>query len=144
MESWTQLFNHGKPFLAMILMQSSYAVMSIIAKYALNQGMSPHVLVAYRLAVAAVIITPFAIENEAEDDIQYLYQDNADQLTRVMPVLDHNFFYTGMKYTTATFTTAMCNILPALTFALACIVKLERVEIGKVRSQAKVAGTAVA
>lgn len=61
MESWTQLFNHGKPFLAMILMQSSYAVMSIIAKYALNQGMSPHVLVAYRLAVAAVIITPFAI-----------------------------------------------------------------------------------
>ncbi|MBA0750036.1 hypothetical protein Gogos_003900, partial [Gossypium gossypioides] len=125
MESWTQLFNHGKPFLAMILMQSSYAVMSIIAKYALNQGMSPHVLVAYRLAVAAVIITPFAIVLER-------------------PVLDHNFFYTGMKYTTATFTTAMCNVLPALTFALACIVKLERVEIGKVRSQAKVAGTAVA
>ncbi|MBA0629652.1 hypothetical protein Godav_024171 [Gossypium davidsonii] len=146
MESWTQLFNHGKPFLAMILMQSSYAVMSIIAKYALNQGMSPHVLVAYRLAVAAVIITPFAIvlERKTRPKMTFNIFIKIMLISLLEPVLDHNFFYTGMKYTTATFTTAMCNILPALTFALACIVKLERVEIGKVRSQAKVAGTAVA
>ncbi|KAH1045657.1 hypothetical protein J1N35_036441 [Gossypium stocksii] len=146
MESWTQLFNHGKPFLAMILMQSSYAVMSIIAKYALNQGMSPHVLVAYRLAVAAVIITPFAIvlERKTRPKMTFNIFIKIMLISLLEPVLDHNFFYTGMKYTTATFTTAMCNVLPALTFALACIVKLERVEIGKVRSQAKVAGTAVA
>ncbi|KAG8480357.1 hypothetical protein CXB51_024548 [Gossypium anomalum] len=146
MESWTQLFNHGKPFLAMILMQSSYAVMSIIAKYALNQGMSPHVLVAYRLAVAAVIITPFAIvlERKTRPKMTFNIFIKIMLISLLEPVLDHNFFYTGMKYTTATFTTAMCNILPALTFALACMVKLERVEIGKVRSQAKVAGTAVA
>ncbi|TYH51467.1 hypothetical protein ES332_D10G276900v1 [Gossypium tomentosum] len=146
MESWTQLFNHGKPFLAMILMQSSYAVMSIIAKYALNQGMSPHVLVAYRLAVAAVIITPFAIvlERKTRPKMTFNIFIKIMLISLLEPVLDHNFFYTGMKYTTATFTTAMCNILPALTFALACIVKLERVEIGKVRSQAKVAGTGVA
>ncbi|KAG4181250.1 Auxin-induced 5NG4 [Gossypium arboreum] len=146
MESWTQLFNHGKPFLAMILMQSSYAVMSIIAKYALNQGMSPHVLVAYRLAVAAVIITPFAIvlERKTRPKMTFNIFIKIMLISLLEPVLDHNFFYTGMKYTTATFTTAMCNILPALTFALACIVKLERVETGKVRSQAKVAGTAVA
>ncbi|TYH00281.1 hypothetical protein ES288_A10G262300v1 [Gossypium darwinii] len=146
MESWTQLFNHGKPFLAMILMQSSYAVMSIIGKYALNQGMSPHVLVAYRLAVAAVIITPFAIvlERKTRPKMTFNIFIKIMLISLLEPVLDHNFFYTGMKYTTATFTTAMCNILPALTFALACIVKLERVETGKVRSQAKVAGTAVA
>ncbi|PPR81025.1 hypothetical protein GOBAR_AA39691 [Gossypium barbadense] len=146
MESWTQLFNHGKPFLAMISMQSSYAVMSIIAKYALNQGMSPHVLVAYRLAVAAVIITPFAIvlERKTRPKMTFNIFIKIMLISLLEPVLDHNFFYTGMKYTTATFTTAMCNILPALTFALACIVKLERVETGKVRSQAKVAGTAVA
>ncbi|KAI7996272.1 WAT1-related protein [Camellia lanceoleosa] len=28
------------------------------------------------------------------------------------PVIDQNLFYTGMKYTTATFATAMCNIVP--------------------------------
>ncbi|OMO96958.1 putative Auxin-induced protein 5NG4 [Corchorus olitorius] len=124
MESLPQLFNSSKPFLAVILMQFSYAVMSIIAKFALNHGLSPHVLVAYRMAVASALISPFAIVLER-------------------PVLDHNCFYTGMKYTTATFSTAMCNILPTLTFVLACIFKLEKVELRKVQSQAKVVGTLV-
>lgn len=35
------------------------------------------------------------------------------------PVIDQNLYYVGMKYTTATFTAAMCNILPAITFLLA-------------------------
>ncbi|KAI7981002.1 Kinesin-like protein KIN-4A [Camellia lanceoleosa] len=37
------------------------------------------------------------------------------------PVIDQNLFYTGMKYTTATFATAMCNIVPAMFFLMAWI-----------------------
>lgn len=37
------------------------------------------------------------------------------------PVLDQNLYYNGMKYATATFSAAMLNALPALTFVMAWI-----------------------
>lgn len=37
------------------------------------------------------------------------------------PVLDQNLYYLGMKYTSATFTSATVNVLPALTFIMAII-----------------------
>lgn len=61
MESISQLRNKVKPFLAAILLQFGYAGLSIISKFALNRGMSPHVLVVYRHAVATVVVAPFAI-----------------------------------------------------------------------------------
>ncbi|KAI9154625.1 hypothetical protein LWI28_029034 [Acer negundo] len=57
------------------------------------------------------------------------------------PVIDQNMYYIGMKYTTATFAAAMYNILPAITFILAWIVRLEKVKLKSIRSQAKVFGT---
>ncbi|KAJ0714609.1 hypothetical protein HanPI659440_Chr13g0491381 [Helianthus annuus] len=39
------------------------------------------------------------------------------------PVIDQNLFFMGMKATTATFTAAMVNILPAITFVMACILR---------------------
>ena len=39
------------------------------------------------------------------------------------PVLDQNLYYTGMKYTSATFTSAVCNILPAITFVMSWILR---------------------
>ncbi|XP_061986449.1 WAT1-related protein At5g13670-like [Populus nigra] len=98
--------------------------MSILAKLALNLGMKPHVLVAYRMAVASILFTPFALVLER-------------------PVLDQNLFYAGMKITTPTFVLAMCNILPAMTFVMACIFKLEKVDMRRLHFQAKVVGTLV-
>lgn len=46
-----------------------------------------------------------------------------------------------MKATTATFAAAMCNILPAITFVMACILRLEAINLKNIRSQAKVIGT---
>ncbi|KAK4855005.1 hypothetical protein QYF36_003155 [Acer negundo] len=55
------LFKKAKPFLAVILLQFGYAGMSLISKFALNRGMSPHVLVVYRHALAFLAIAPFAL-----------------------------------------------------------------------------------
>ena len=46
-----------------------------------------------------------------------------------------------MKYTTATFATALYNTLPAVTFILALIVRLEKVKLRSIRSASKVIGT---
>ena len=60
-KSLTQMLKQAKPYLFLILQQFGYAGMSIISKVALNQGMSQHVLVVYRHAIAAALTAPFAI-----------------------------------------------------------------------------------
>ncbi|XP_050250391.1 WAT1-related protein At2g39510-like isoform X2 [Quercus robur] len=124
MKSMTQLYNKVKLILAVILLQFGYAGLFIISKFALNKGMSQHVLVVYRHAIATAVIAPFAIVLDR-------------------PVMDQNLYYTGMKYTTATFTSAMCNVLPAFAFLMAWILGLEKVYIRRLHGQAKVLGTTV-
>jgi drug/metabolite transporter (DMT)-like permease len=57
------------------------------------------------------------------------------------PVIDQNLYFLGMKYTTATFAAAMTNVLPAITFLMACLLRLEKLNLRSIRSQAKVVGT---
>nr|BAF00152.1 nodulin-like protein [Arabidopsis thaliana] len=110
------------PFILMVLLQIGYAGMDILTKDVLNKGMSIYVLSVYRHGVATVVMAPFAF-----------YFDN--------PVIAQNLFNLGMKYTTATFAIALYNTLPAVTFILALIFRLESVKFQSVRSAAKVVGT---
>ncbi|KAH6769044.1 nodulin MtN21 /EamA-like transporter family protein [Perilla frutescens var. frutescens] len=64
-------------------------------------------------------------------------------LALLEPVIDQNLYYVGMQYTTATFAAAMCNTVPAVTFLLAWALRLERVNVRKLHSQAKIVGTVV-
>ncbi|XP_057853594.2 WAT1-related protein At5g07050 isoform X1 [Cryptomeria japonica] len=59
------------------------------------------------------------------------------------PVLDQNFYYLGLKFTSPTFGGAMNNLVPATTFVIALIFRMERVKIREIRSQAKIVGTLV-
>ncbi|KAF7847301.1 hypothetical protein BT93_L3106 [Corymbia citriodora subsp. variegata] len=132
-----------KPFILVVFLQLGLAGMDIICKAALNKGTSNYVLVVYRHAVATIAVTPFAI---------ILDRTKGPKMTlpifiRLMvlgllePVIDQNLYYLGMKYTTATFGAAMSNVLPAITFVLACIMRLEKVKMRSIRNQAKVLGT---
>jgi drug/metabolite transporter (DMT)-like permease len=56
-------------------------------------------------------------------------------------VLDQNMYYLGAKLTSATFASALVNILPAITFLLALALRMERLRLRSLRSQAKVVGT---
>ncbi|KAL7247712.1 hypothetical protein ACSBR2_002595 [Camellia fascicularis] len=70
-------------------------------------------------------------ESKAKDDHFCLLEDNVTGLVGVInlsfhlkkPVIDQNLFYAGMKYTIATFATAMCNIVPAMFFLMAWILR---------------------
>ncbi|KAG2241385.1 hypothetical protein Bca52824_096630 [Brassica carinata] len=139
-------FQKARPFIAIAFIQFLYALMSIVAKLALNEGMSPHVLVAYRMAVAAALITPFALvlERNSRPRLTSKILIQISILSLFEPVVEQNLYYSGMKLTTATFTSALCNALPAITFIMACIFKLEKVNIKRRHSQAKLVGTMVA
>ena len=57
------------------------------------------------------------------------------------PVLDQNLYYMGAALTSAGFASALINILPAVTFVLALILRMEKVRMRSLHSQAKIAGT---
>ncbi|XVF83612.1 hypothetical protein PTKIN_Ptkin16aG0503500 [Pterospermum kingtungense] len=106
MDSLAGIFSQAKPFLAVIFLQIGFAGMSIISKFALNQGMSQHVLVVYRHAIATLFIAPFAI------------------------VLDRKI---RPKMTISVF----------VKILLLGLLELEKVNIRKLHSQAKILGTIV-
>ncbi|XVE99521.1 hypothetical protein REPUB_Repub03eG0206200 [Reevesia pubescens] len=145
MDSLASIFSQAKPFLGVILLQFGFAGMSIITKSALNQGMSQHVLVVYRHAIAFLISAPFAIvlDRKVRPKMTQSIFVKILLLGLLEPTIDQNLYYTGMKYTTATFSSAMFNVLPAFAFMLALLFKLEKVNIRKLHSQAKILGTIV-
>ncbi|KAF3442919.1 hypothetical protein FNV43_RR16837 [Rhamnella rubrinervis] len=138
------LFKRAKPFIAVVFLQFGLAGMDIICKAALNKGMSNYVLVVYRHAVATVVIAPFTmiLEKKVRPKMTLQIFIKLVVLSLLEPVIDQNLYYIGMKYTTATFAASMCNVLPAITFLMAWILRLEKVKVKCIRSQAKMIGTA--
>ncbi|KAF9679501.1 hypothetical protein SADUNF_Sadunf06G0021400 [Salix dunnii] len=138
-------FQRCKPYIAMISLQFGYAGMNIITKVSLNQGMSHYVLVVYRHAFATAAIAPFAIilERKVRPKITFPIFMQMFVLGLLGPVIDQNLYYAGLKYTSPTFSCAMSNMLPAMTFVMAVLCRMEVVHIKKVRCQAKVIGTIV-
>ncbi|KAK4419112.1 WAT1-related protein [Sesamum alatum] len=142
-ESMQDLYHKAKPFLGVIFLQAGLAGMDIISKAALNEGMSNYVFVVYRHAVATIVIAPFAIalDKKIRPKMTTAIFAKIMLLSLLEPVIDQNLYFLGMKYTTATFAAAMANVLPAITFVMACIFRLEKVRLMSIHSQAKIIGT---
>ncbi|KAJ0102998.1 WAT1-related protein At5g07050-like [Pistacia vera] len=141
----SSFLENSKPYFAMISLQFGYAGMNIITKVSLNRGMSHYVLVVYRHAFATAVIAPFAIflERKAQPKITFPVFMQIFVLALLGPVIDQNFYYAGLKFTSPTFSCAMSNMLPAMTFVMAVIFRMEKLNMKKIRCQAKVVGTFV-
>ncbi|RWV86270.1 hypothetical protein GW17_00051852 [Ensete ventricosum] len=116
-----------------------YAGMYVVSVVSLKQGMSHYVLVVYRNAIAAVVVVYCIVASKSG----YYLTRVSHKISCFRPVLDQNFYYMGTKYTSASFSSALYNILPAVTFVNAIILRMEKIDIEKRRSQAKIFGTAV-
>ncbi|KAJ4777214.1 WAT1-related protein [Rhynchospora pubera] len=134
-----------KPYVAMISLQFGYAGMNIITKVSLNHGMSHYVLVVYRHAFATLSIAPFALilERKVRPKMTFWVFVQIFVLALLGPVIDQNFYYAGLKFTSPTFSCAMSNMLPAMTFVMAVIFRMEKLHLKKLRCQAKMVGTLV-
>ncbi|CAL9185005.1 unnamed protein product [Musa hybrid cultivar] len=133
--SCSKFFQVCKPYVAMILLQFGYADMNIITKVSLDDGMSHYVLVVYRHAFATLSIAPFALILERGVWPRMTFaifmqkfvlgliflQDLTPCLTWFRPVIDQNFYYAGLKFTSPTFSCAMSNMSPSMTFVLAVL-----------------------
>jgi len=140
-----KLIERAKPYVAMISLQFGYAGMNIISKVSLDRGMNHFVLVVYRHASATIVLAPFAIyfEWKGRPKLTFPLFFQIFVLGLLGPVIDQNCYYLALKLTSPTYACAMSNVLPAMTFVLALIFRMERVNIKQVRSQAKIVGTIV-
>ncbi|KAE8674545.1 WAT1-related protein [Hibiscus syriacus] len=141
----SKMINKVKPFIAIVSLQFGYAGMYIISLISFRHGMSNFVLTTYRHLVATVVIAPFAffLERKIRPRMTLPIFLRIVALGILEPVLDQNLYYLGMKATTATYASAFVNMLPAVTFVLAMIFRLEKINLKKVRSVAKIVGTSI-
>lgn len=129
----------------MISLQFGYAGMNVISKMSLTGGMSHFVLVVYRHASATIVLAPFAffLERKIRPKLTCSIFWQIFVLGLLGPVIDQNCYYLALKLTSPTYACAMSNVLPAMTFVLALIFRMEKVDIRELRSQAKIMGTMV-
>uniref|UniRef100_A0A0E0L970 WAT1-related protein n=1 Tax=Oryza punctata TaxID=4537 RepID=A0A0E0L970_ORYPU len=133
----------AKPYVAMVLLQVGFAGMYIVSVASLKRGMNHFVLVVYRNLVATVLMAPFALllERGVRPKMTVRIFLKIMGLAILEPVLDQNLYYMGAKLTSAGFASALVNILPAVTFLLAVLLRMEKVKLRSLHSQAKIAGT---
>ncbi|KAE8705587.1 WAT1-related protein [Hibiscus syriacus] len=133
------------PLVANVLLQVGYAGMNITSKLALESGMKPLVLVAYRQIFATIAIAPLAffLERKTRPKITMpiLFQIFLCSMTGA--TANQVFYFVGLNYTTATVACALNNVLPAATFVLAAIFRQEAMGIKKASGVAKVLGTLI-
>ncbi|KAJ1434968.1 EamA domain [Sesbania bispinosa] len=111
-----------KPALLMVMVQIAFAGVNVLYKLAVNDGMSLRIVVAYRFLFATAFIAPLALILERGS-------------------LAQNFYLEALALTSATFASAMANLIPAITFIMAVSFGLEKLNLRSVAGKAKIVGT---
>ncbi|CAL2250447.1 unnamed protein product [Prunus armeniaca] len=130
------------PFAAMVMVEFADVGVSTITKAAMSRGMSTYVFVVYSNALATLLLLPC-----------FIFQKKPVSLT--LSLLSGFFLlgligssslilaYNGINYSSPTVASAMGNLIPIYTFVLAIIFRMEKLDLWRSSSQAKLLGTIV-
>lgn len=136
-----------KPCAAMVVAQCIYAAMALWAKAVFTRGMSPMVFVVYRQAIATVVLVPITVVANRRKMKEMSLGMTGFSLVFAASLfgatINQYTYYQGLHLGSSSMATAMTNLIPAFTFLMAASVGLERVDVRKSRSLAKIFGTVV-
>ncbi|XP_057803277.1 WAT1-related protein At1g68170-like [Salvia miltiorrhiza] len=132
-----------KPTLIMILVQIILAVATICYKLAMNDGMRLPVLVAYRFMFGAAFILPvaFFVERNTRPKLTWKIIFYGFICGLFGGSLGQNLYLKSLALTSATFASAMMNLIPAMTFMVAICLRLEKLGLNSSAGKAKAFGT---
>lgn len=138
-------FEQWKPVLAMPIVNCCLAVVNILLKKVLNDGISQLLIVTYRQTISTMFLTPIAYfgERNSRNSLTGSVICGLFFSSLIGTTLTQYFFLAGLKYTSSTYSCAFINIAPVITFALALAFRLERVKLTQVSGKAKVLGTSI-
>ncbi|KAI7740185.1 hypothetical protein M8C21_019877 [Ambrosia artemisiifolia] len=134
-----------KAILMMVAAQFAVAAFSISYKLASYDGMHMRVLITYRYLFASILIFPLALflERNKRPKLTWSILFQAFLCAIFGGPMSQNMYAESLVLTSATFTVAFTNLIPPLTFIIAVLFRLEKVEIRKRKGKAKVIGTLV-
>ncbi|KAL2334904.1 hypothetical protein Fmac_016117 [Flemingia macrophylla] len=116
--------------------------MALLSKAAIAKGMSPYVFVVYRQAFASIALSPFAyFDSKQPAPLSFNLLCKLFLVSLVGLTASSNLYYVSINYTTATFAAASTNTIPAITFIMAVLIRVEIISIKRVHGLAKVLGS---
>ncbi|CAK9137808.1 unnamed protein product [Ilex paraguariensis] len=132
------------PFVGMVMSQFAQVGLIIISKEVLSSGMTNFSFVFYSNAIASLILLPssFLIHRSDRPPLT-LSLVSGFFLLGVLGCLAQLTGYAGIQYTSASFASAMLNLIPGFTFALAVILRMEKLNFRSSSTLAKCIGTIV-
>ncbi|KAJ6839163.1 WAT1-related protein-like isoform X2 [Iris pallida] len=133
------------PCFGMITVQLAYGGANILCKLALARGLSYLVFTVYRHLLAMAILGPLAyvLERKRRPALSLSILAKIFMLALFGTTIHQNVYYAGLSYTSPTVASALGSVIPALTFILALMLKLEKVTIGSAKGWAKIIGAVV-
>lgn len=139
---------HGekvKLFMGVLALQFLLAGFHIVSRAALNMGISKLVFIVYRNIISLALLAPFAYFLEKKDRPPLTFSLLAEffVLALIGITANQGFYLLGLYHLSPTYASAIQNMVPAITFVLAAVLRLEQVDLGRRHGIAKVVGTVV-
>ncbi|PNX73846.1 auxin-induced protein 5ng4-like [Trifolium pratense] len=140
---WCSIPERFQLHVAMLALQFGYAGFHVVSRAALNMGVSKLVFPVYRNIIAFLLLLPFAyfLEKKERPAITLNFLLQFFLLALVGITANQGFYLLGLDNTSPTFASAIQNSVPAITFLMAVILRIEQVRLNRKDGIGKVAGT---
>ncbi|KAK4791323.1 hypothetical protein SAY86_031736 [Trapa natans] len=133
------------PTVGMVMAECAQVGLMIVSKSVMSKGMSSLIFVLYSNTLAALLLLPVAFLYHRRTQLPSLSFSLVSQffLLGLLGCLAQVFGYAGINYSSPTLGTAMLNLIPGITFILAVIFRMERLDCRRASTLAKSIGTIV-
>ncbi|KAJ4960125.1 hypothetical protein NE237_020035 [Protea cynaroides] len=134
------------PYAGMVMVECLDVGLTTLSKAAMSRGMSHFVFVVYSNAIATLILFPasfllFPLSNRPPLTFSLLCRFFLLGLAGIS--LMQNCVFAGINFSSPTLGSAMSNLIPAFTFILAVISRVEKVDLRSSGSQLRIMGSIV-
>ncbi|KAI4316869.1 hypothetical protein L6164_024808 [Bauhinia variegata] len=140
---WCSIPERFQLHAAMLALQFGYAGFHVVSRAALNMGVSKLVFPVYRNIIALLLLLPFAYFLEKKErpalTLNFVFQFFVLALVGI--TANQGFYLLGLENTSPTFASAIQNSVPAITFLMAALLRIEQVRLNRKDGVAKVLGT---
>ncbi|KAI3665937.1 hypothetical protein L6452_44572 [Arctium lappa] len=138
-------YKDALPFAAMVIMECTNVGLNTLYKAATLRGMSNHVFIVYSYAVAAVLLLPAPFVSNRSRVLPPVNFSIVSKIgiLGIIGCTSQVMGYTGIIYSSPTLASAISNLVPAFTFILAVVFRMETLSFSKKSTRAKFLGTIV-
>ncbi|KAL6885949.1 hypothetical protein ACP4OV_010210 [Aristida adscensionis] len=134
-----------KPYIIAIIIQLIYTGQIIVNKAAFDHGINTYVFMFYRQAAASLLLLPISVVLERRNlrTMSSMLHLKLFICALIGITISLNIYNLGLKMTSASVASASVNSLPALTFCMALLLRMEKLNVRSSSGIAKVTGVAL-